>query len=484
MSTDTLRITLESKAFAADRLEIVKVSGVEAMNRLFDFSVDALSNDRDNPPPESMVGATTTLVIESLASDGTSSVVRRVHGMIASVEDRFRDETDRRSFRLRLVPHALTLTLVESQDICSGSVPDIIRTKLNAVGMGDNEVDFRLAETYPSREFVVQYKETDYAFVSRLAEHVGISSYLVHGDDQAKLILTDHRDGFTAHDDGKAVPFRPRGEVRDVFELVARRNLVPAYYSVRDYNYRTPLVELTGESELAQGFAGGVIEFGSHHKTPEEATWLARVRAEERGSNAIVYTGRSAVPTFAPGMRVTISDHPDLGTLEVLLTEVTHEAARPVAGQSEPTSSYYTNTFRAVPADRTFRPPRTTPKPRIAGLVTAVVDAGPGAQPGRYAKIDEQGRYFIRFLFDTAGPERRVSRPVRMLQNHVGENYGTHFPLKPGVEVCVGFIDGDPDRPMIVGAVPNPTKPSPVTNADPGVHRIRTSTGITVDMGE
>ena len=91
----------------------------------------------------------------------------------------------------------------------------------------------------------------------------------------------------------------------------------------------------------------------------------------------------------------------------------------------------------------------------------------------------------MRFLFDTTPPgERPASRPVRMIQNHVGEDYGTHFPLKPGVEVVIGFIDGDPDRPLIVGAVPNPIKPSPVTNADPGVHRIRTSTGITVDMAE
>ncbi len=71
-----------------------------------------------------------------------------------------------------------------------------------------------------------------------------------------------------------------------------------------------------------------------------------------------------------------------------------------------------------------------------------------------------------------------------MLQNHAGEDYGTHIPLKPGIEVLVAYIDGDPDRPLIVGAVPNPIKPSPVTGASPGLHRVRTSTGITVDMQE
>jgi len=69
-----------------------------------------------------------------------------------------------------------------------------------------------------------------------------------------------------------------------------------------------------------------------------------------------------------------------------------------------------------------------------------------------------------------------------MAQPHVGENYGTHFPLKPGVEVVIAFIDGDPDRPIIVGAVPNPIMRSPVDASEPTVHRIRTGSGITIDM--
>ncbi len=126
-----------------------------------------------------------------------------------------------------------------------------------------------------------------------------------------------------------------------------------------------------------------------------------------------------------------------------------------------------------------------TPRPRIAGLIPAIVDAGAVGGTPKYAQLDAEGRYSVRFLFDTTpSGERAASRPVRMLQNHAREGYGTHFPLKPGIEVAIGFIDGDPDRPLIVGAVPNPIKPSPVTNENPGVHRIKTSTGITVDMAE
>lgn len=94
-----------------------------------------------------------------------------------------------------------------------------------------------------------------------------------------------------------------------------------------------------------------------------------------------------------------------------------------------------------------------------------------------------EGRYTVRLLFDTNPPgEQPASHRVRMLQHHVGENYGTHFPLKPGVEVLIGFVHGDPDRPVIVGAAPNPLKPTAVTSRNPAVHRTRTGSGITVDF--
>src|SRR5262249_44303629 len=145
-----------------------------------------------------------------------------------------------------------------------------------------SDSELRLKGAYAPREFLVQYKESDYAFVSRLAEHLGISFYFLPGDAAEKLIFTDNASGFSSAQGAEAIPFRPRGEGRDVFELTSKRRVIPAYYAVRDYNYRTPLVDITGEDELKEGFAGGVIEFGAHHKTPDEGKVLAAVRAEER----------------------------------------------------------------------------------------------------------------------------------------------------------------------------------------------------------
>jgi type VI secretion system secreted protein VgrG len=163
----------------------------------------------------------------------------------------------------------------------------------------------------------------------------------------------------------------------------------------------------------------------------------------------------------------------------MLIVEVHHEATQAVWGGEK---GSYVNTFRGVPGQLSYRPPRVTPRPRIAGFVTAIVDAGAGGSPD-YAQIDQQGRYMVRFLFDSAASGGRLaSRPVRMIQNHAGENYGTHFPLKPGIEVLIAFVNGDPDRPLIVGAAPNALTPSPVDSRNRTTHRIKTMAGIRIDL--
>jgi type VI secretion system secreted protein VgrG len=251
-------------------------------------------------------------------------------------------------------------------------------------------------------------------------------------------------------------------------------------------------VDLTGEHELPEGHSGGVVENGAHVKTPEESAALAKIRAEEQQVEQLVYTGESDLPMFSAGRRFTLESaipaefsnvRPSSPTTMLVLVEVTHEASFSVLTHGgEGDERHYKNTFRAIPDEHTYRPPRLTPRPRIHGLITGIVDPGPGEEVGREAKLDTWGRYMVRFLFDTAEHKGKQSHPIRMMQPHAGANYGMHFPLKPGVEVLLGFIDGDPDRPLIVGATYRPDTPSPVTSVDPTMNRLKSESGVIIEI--
>jgi type VI secretion system secreted protein VgrG len=363
-------------------------------------------------------------------------------------------------------------------------VPDIIKQKLGLVNLGGPDLDLRLIDKYLPREIVVQYRETDLAFVSRLAEHLGISYYFEHESGADKLVFTDDMGTFGHLDHLPIMRFRTRGDRTDVFRLEAEHNLFPANYAVLDYDYRAPHLELTSTCEHHAGYAGGVAEYGSHHRTPEEGERLARVRAEESYALHRFFRGESALAELTAGAVVKLEGHPRLDDPKLLIVEVEHRATLAVGTHGGDGGEGYANTFKAVDASRTYRPPRVTPRPRIHGVITAITEPAPTGASGKHAQIDEHGRYTVKFFFDGAAGEgrQRSSAPVRMAQPHAGDGYGMHFPLKPGVEVTVTFVDGDPDRPIISGAVPNPVTRSPVTAREATVNRLRTQPGAMIEF--
>ena len=479
-------ITLESDAFDTSPLRVFALEGREAISELFRFDVDlACIGDRaatDNLAP----GEPLTL---AFWRDG--AVVRRVHGVIDSVRQRLDEGDGRQSFRVRVVPRAARLGLVATQSIfLERTVPQIIGSKLEAVGLGGDDVAFHLLASYPTLELVVQFAETDYALVSRRAEHVGISFFFVAEDGIDRLRFVDHAGGFPVLADAPTARIGVlTNEVERIDRLEREQVSIPGLYGIEDYNYRRPLVAPTGQASL-EGGAGGIIEYGSHTKTPEDAAALATIRAEEILCRRNVYRGEGTLVVFTAGHRVTVEEHGDLPAVELLLTAVEHRATIPLrseggASEGAPRASYR-NHFEAVDTQHTFRPRRVTPRPRMPSFVTGVVQVGVGGAAGGAAVLDSDGRYTVQVHFETAIGETRpkASHPMRMMQPFGGTGHGMHFPLRPGTEVVIGFANGDPDRPLIVGAVPNALTLSPVTGADPTRNRITTRMGVAFEIGE
>lgn len=477
MEDHVLSVKLDTDAFSCENIQISRLEGHEEISQMFRFEVEIAYLDRAGLDLEEVSGAEVAL---SFWRDGEE--VRRIHGMIAAVDDRLETEAAYRSYRLTIVPRIWRLSLIETLDVfINKTVPDLVREKLELVGLVA-AFENHLAGSYPIREFIVQYKESDFAFVSRLLEHLGISYVFRQQNGEERVALIDDAANFPTLD--VEIPYEGRGESTGVYRIEQRIELIPNVHVVRDYNYRTPSLEISGMRESPLGYGGGIVEYGNHARTPEEAASIARVRAEASESRERVYHGESSAIALTAGARFHLSGHAHIED-ELLLVAVTHHLTQPgmmTGGESEGAS--YRNSFRAIPSARTFRPPRVTPRPRVYGFTSGIIekpDGGPGRQPG----LDAQGRYTVRFLFDTAPPgERQASHPVRMAQLSSGSHYGTHFPLRPGTEVILAFLDGDPDRPIIAGAVPNPETGSPVTNSDPLKSRIRSATGIEIEFSE
>ena len=484
MTIDYVHTRLESADFSCDDVQIHHVLGNEKLSKLFRYELGVVTTTGAGLPLGDVIGAQVTLVFERGPTE-----VRRVHGMIAEVDERLDLPGPARAYELVLVPRAHRLTLVETQQIfLDFTVPEIISHKLEAVGLGADDYALRLMGSYPKREFVVQYKESDLAFVSRLAEHLGISFSFEHDAGHDTIVFSDHQNGFA--DLGSAL-LRKSGDKRDIFRLAAKTKVIPSTYAVQDYNYRTPQVPLSESVELSHpDCMGGVVEHGGHFKTPGDGQTLAQIRADERQATRLVYRGTSDLAHFAAGGRFTLDGPHDLAQPEMLITWVEHRSAQPVAAfAGSPSEPHYENTFATVPGLQTFRPPRDTPRPRIYGMINATIEHDIDEGVERWAQLDEMGRYTARFFFDTSVHEGKQSRWIRMLQPHVGANYGIHFPLKPGMEVLMAFIDGDPDRPLIVGSVYRPDTPSPVRTdgADGGlknatINKIKSESGVIIEI--
>jgi type VI secretion system secreted protein VgrG len=481
MDKNFVTVRLTSPHFDCDRMQVRTLDGREAISGGYSFVVEVVTLGESELIQSQVVAADVDIVFEE---DGVEA--RHVHGMVAQIDDLLDTEPDHHAYRIEIVPRTFRLSMVETPEVfLDMSVPDIVRAKLAMVGIGDDAIDLRLAGTYAPREFVVQYRETDLAFVSRLTENVGISYFFEQADGMEKLVLSDASSGHRPIVGDANIPFRGRGDPRDVFRIERRVRMIPAVYVMQDYNYRTPRVDLTSTYESGVGSAGGVVEYGAHHKTPLEGMALAAVRAEERESRHHYFEGDAAICRFAAGATFDLVDHARLPDAKLLLVEVEHHVVQTVMSTATGKESPYRCSFKAIEARRNYRPARVTPKPRIHGFLTATVEHELGEAPGlgRIARIDEHGRYMVRFHFDPGSAKRkRSSRPLRMVQPHAGPNYGMHFPLKPDAEVVVTFVDGDPDRPVIAGAVPNAVTASPVNRSNAMMHTIQTASGITIAM--
>ena len=490
------RFEFVSTAYAdADKFAVVNMTGFEAISKPFSFTLTLVSNDR-NINFEDMLANQATFRI--FAPDGASSTP--YHGVLAEFEQ-LQKSDGYVFYKAILVPRLWRLSLYQLSDVyLELSVLDIIKKVLEKIQI-NTEKDFQAyilnttSNPVRVREFVCQYQETYLNFISRWMEKEGMYFYFDHSGQAEKLLIGDHLGMHSAQ--VVKITYRPINEIStgtaadSVQDFVCRKKPVPQSITLRDFNPRTAGVDLKATPVTLQNGIGEVGLYGENFLDDIEGNHYALLRAQEILCGATVYTGQGTAVGLCSGYFVELAGHyRDSFNVQYLVTEVNHEGSQAAALLAGITTPYgdgeretmYRNTFVAIPSTTQFRAERTTVRPRVTGTMNAFIDSeGTGA----YADLDEAGRYKVRLPFIIKDKDSgKGSARIRMASPYAGSNHGMHFPLLKDTEVLLTFIDGDPDQPVILGAVPNSVNPNVVNNENPHKNNITTAGGNLFRMGD
>ena len=470
-----------SRALPEDAFGVVRFEGTEGLSRCYEFNV-LLASEIPDIDLEKVLEKPAVFTIHRDNGDVP------FNGILTDFEQ-LQAYGQYVFYRATLVPRLWWLSLTfHNQVFLNMKLPDILATVLKDGGLNDSDFQLKLQGNYPVWEYVCQYRESHLNFLTRWMERDGIYYYFEQTPDGEKVVLTDTHISHVAPPQGRNVTYTPPSgldgshwqEVTTMF--FCQQQAVPEKVVLKDYDYRKPSLELTGQAKVSDRGRGEIFIYGEHFRTPDEGHALAQVRAEEYLCREREFYGQSMVPYLQPGYTFKLDEHyRSEFNQEYLTVDLYHEGSQTAyltAGlhrsfQDDEIQLLYKNSFKAIPASVQFRPLRQTEKSRFYGVVNAVVDA---AGAGQYAELDDMGRYKVILPFDQSGrKDGKASTFLRMMQPYAGSDHGMHFPLHKGTEVLLTFIDGDPDRPVIAGAAPNPEHPSLVTSESQTQCRLTTA---------
>lgn len=476
------------KCDALEGAKLVGFRGKEAISQPFEFLLFFTM------PAGTEVSGAVGQAASLVADRGPDHEVLAWHGVIAGVS-LLHQTLERAVYQARLVPRLWALRhFWRSYVFTDMKLPEFLSSALEDGGLASDDYQFFIDQNlYATEEFVAQYRETHLDFFHRWLEREGLYYYFEHDPEGAseKLVIVDNRGH---HDpllgEGKVFykpTFDDGGGYAEAFHhLAVDVQWLPKSVTIADYDYGHPSANLSGDHEVTGPGLGTIREYGFRAFDASNIKRLSQVRAESIGCREATMRASGDYLGIRSGYLFSVEDRPDIVDEKWLAVEVEHagtvSATTPEMAQITGLTlgkTYQVKVF-AVRETEQYRHPQKTPWPRIYGFENGVVC---GDATSKYAQIDDDGRYMVRFEFDTSDlPDGKASTRVRMLQPHGGDTEGFHFPLRKGTEVMIGFLGGDPDRPFIAGVVPNTHKPSVVGSRNHTQNVIRTGSGNQIVM--
>jgi type VI secretion system secreted protein VgrG len=441
----------------SEQLRVLRFSGAEGMSSLFEFQVELACENQDIDFTQ-VVGKPGVLTLNG------DLVPRYVNGIVSRFEQ-VNEQPRFAIYRATVVPlvwrlkHRHDIRIFQKLD-----TPTILKKVFETSGVPADKVRFSLVNTYEPRDYCVQYRESDWDFASRLMEEDGIFYFFEHHEDKHVLVIGDKESALKPIDGVEMLPFRRSTGGVALEDHVTRFRRVqevrPGKTSLRDFNYKKPGLPMETNHQAEVDGDLEVYDYPGEYQDPgrgssAKGATLARLRLEAWQSSRMQGQGESDCERLTPGRLFTLVEHSREDYNErYLLTHVSHEGSQPQVMDEESSQGdfSYSNHFTCIPEKVPYRPARVTPRPHVKGVQTAVV-VGPA---GEEIHVDEWGRVKVQFHWDRQGKlDENSSCWVRVSQLWAGEGWGAMFIPRIGQEVIVDFIEGDPDRPLIIGRVYN-----------------------------
>ncbi len=442
---------------AKNELLLTRLSGKEGISTLFSFELEMLSENHEIAFDKIIGKAVTVSII--LADGGNrffNGIVSRFSQGSGGGESMGDSRFSHYTATMAPWPWLLTKT-VDSRIFQQLSVPDIIEKIFKEKGFSDYRI--ALHDSYDKKDYCVQYRETDFNFISRLMEQEGICYFFEHEEKKHTLVLAD------SPDEHKPCPKQDRArcqmsaggwlEADVITKLAWHQEIRVGKYTVNDYNFETPNTDLKVEASTRHPLGPGereIYDAPARYAKRNEGDRVANIRMQEEEARITHITGAGDCRAFTSGYRFDLLDYhrTDMNEKSYVLTSVDHNAFEPAGTSGHKANASYTNKFTCIPFEIPYRPQRKTPKPVLESAQTAIVTGPSGEEiyPDKYSRVK------VQFPWDREGKkDENSSCWIRVSQPWAGAGWGAMFIPHVGHEVIVNFVEGDPDRPIITGRV-------------------------------
>ncbi|WP_332876507.1 type VI secretion system Vgr family protein [Massilia sp. S19_KUP03_FR1] len=477
---DNRNIRVKS-ALGADTLLLHRMAGRDGLSELGAYQLDLLSEQADLAI-DAVLGQALSLML-----DVAPGVVRELNGIVTRFVVRGRAGRAGRytSYQATVRPWLWLLTqsrdcrIFQDQDAVA-----IIKTIFEKYALADYDLG-QLSSTPPVLPYCVQYRESDFAFVSRLMERFGIYWYFRHAGGRHTLVLADSAAAHSPISGSAGLHFASDGDPRarsreTVYQWQAGGEILADAVTLQAFNFETPAVDLTAKSTQARGYDGNARElelydYPGAYLVRGAGEAEAKTRVESAGAGQHDVTGAATAAALAPGSTFELLDHPRSDqNVDMLVVSASYQIysdrfeAEPGLGPVDKDAIIlpFDCQFRAVAKAATYRAARATGAPIMHGPQTAIVVG----KSGEEIWTDKYGRVRIKFHWDRIGDgdsdADACSCWVRVAQAWAGKRFGQLLIPRIGQEVVVSFLEGDPDQPLVTGAVYNAQNMPPVSLPD------------------